>query len=204
VVVGLGNPGPEYRETRHNVGQGVVEHLAARLDRRFRTTPGAEVAEGPWDGGWLVLAKPEAFMNVSGPAVARVLRDAGVGPADLILTHDDLDLPFGRVRLRHGGRHGGHNGVRSVLDTLGTERIRRVKVGIGRPAERADTVDWVLTGFTPEERAALPALLARAGDLVMALAAEPPEVTSSGESPGDGDEPGQDFLPPGPAGAWTG
>jgi PTH1 family peptidyl-tRNA hydrolase len=202
-VVGLGNPGPEYRDTRHNVGQAVVEHLAARLERPFLAERDGAVAEGPWEGGWLVLAKPEAFMNAAGPAVARVLKAVGLGPADLILTHDDLDLSFGRVRLRHGGRHGGHNGVRSVLETLGTEQIRRVKVGIGRPAERADTVDWVLTRFSPEEREALPAILARAADLVVALAREH-GATDQGEPPPRNEPGGSGSGPPDEADAWTG
>jgi PTH1 family peptidyl-tRNA hydrolase len=171
VVVGLGNPGPGYRDTRHNVGQAVVDHLAHRLGARFRRRGRATVAEARWAGQPLYLAKPQSFMNVVGPAVARLLRDLELDPSALIVVYDDLDLPFGRLRQRHKGRHGGHNGVRSLIEALGTDAFRRLKVGIGRPATKDEVVDWVLTDFTPEERAALPLLLERAADLVLELAA---------------------------------
>jgi PTH1 family peptidyl-tRNA hydrolase len=171
IVVGLGNPGPGYRDTRHNVGQAVVDRLADRLGVRFRRRGPAAVAEARWAGSALYLAKPQSFMNVVGPAVARLLRDLDLDPAALIVVHDDLDLPFGRLRQRQQGRHGGHNGVRSLIEALGTDAFRRVKVGIGRPATKDEVVDWVLTGFTPEEQAALPPLLERAADLVLELAA---------------------------------
>jgi PTH1 family peptidyl-tRNA hydrolase len=169
VVVGLGNPGPEYRETRHNVGQAVLDRLASRLGVRFRIRGPAALAETEWQGARVYLAKPIAFMNVAGPSVARLLRLLALDPTALILVYDDLDLPFGRIRIRHKGRHGGHNGVRSVLDTLGTDAVRRVKVGVGRPTARDEVVDWVLSGFTPEEREALPAILDRAADAALEL-----------------------------------
>ncbi len=165
-VVGLGNPGPAYQDTRHNVGQAVVDRLAHRLRGRRP----AALTEVEWAGNRLYLAKPVAFMNAVGPPVARLLRDLRLEPADLIVVYDDLDLPFGRVRIRQKGRHGGHNGVRSLIESLGTEAFRRVKVGIGRPATRDEVVDWVLTEFTREEREELPALLERAADAVLELA----------------------------------
>lgn len=172
VIVGLGNPGPDYRETRHNVGQAVLDRLAARLGVRFRVRVRgpAALAEGEWGGTRLCLAKPVAFMNVIGPSVARLLRTLDLDPAALIVVHDDLDLAFGRVRVRQKGRHGGHNGVRSVIEALGTEGFRRVKVGIGRPASKEDVVDWVLSRFTSEEHRALPPLLERAADAAIELA----------------------------------
>jgi PTH1 family peptidyl-tRNA hydrolase len=173
LVVGLGNPGPEYHATRHNVGQTVVDLLARRLGGRFQALAGAVVAEAPGPAGRLLLAKPVAFMSGSGAAVARLLAALGLAPADIILTYDDLDLPLGTVRARQAGRHGGHNGVRSVLEALGTEDVRRVKVGIGRPAARQDVVEWVLGPFSAAEREALPAVLDRAADLVLALARAP-------------------------------
>lgn len=170
VIVGLGNPGPGYRETRHNVGQAVLDRLAARLGRRFRVRGPAALAEGEWEGTRLYLAKPVAFMNVIGLSVARLLRTLDLDPTALIVVHDDLDLAFGRVRVRQKGRHGGHNGVRSVIEALGTEGFRRVKIGIGRPASKEDVVDWVLTPFTSEEHRALPPLLDRAAEAALELA----------------------------------
>ncbi len=174
-IVGLGNPGSRYAATRHNVGHRVVDRLAERLGARVRLRGPAAVGEAAWEAHRLYLAKPVSVMNASGPSVARLLRLLDLGPPNLILVYDDLDLPFGHVRVRHRGRHGGHNGVRSILETLGTEEIRRVKVGVGRPALPAtpdEVADWVLTPFTPEERLALPAVVERAADLALALAAD--------------------------------
>ena len=171
VVVGLGNPGPAYRDTRHNIGQAVVDRLAERLHGRFRLRGPAQLAETGGSGEPLYLAKPLGFMNVVGPSVARLLDLLGLDPPALIVVYDDIDLPFGRVRVRHQGRHGGHNGVRSLIESLGTEAIRRVKVGVGRPATRDEVVDWVLTGFLPDELEALPQVIERAADAVLEVAA---------------------------------
>ena len=119
VIVGLGNPGPEYRETRHNLGHRVVEELAARLDARFRLRGPAHVAEAAWQGGPLHLAKLVSFMNVSGPPLARLLRLLDATPGQLVVVYDDLDLPFGTVRTRQRGRHGGHHGMESILASAG-------------------------------------------------------------------------------------
>jgi peptidyl-tRNA hydrolase, PTH1 family len=170
VIVGLGNPGPAYQGTRHNLGHRVVEELAARLDGRFRLRGPAHLAEGTWQGVPLYLAKPVTFMNISGPVVARLLRLLEATPDQLVVVHDDLDLPFGTVRTRMRGRHGGHHGMESVLTSLGTQEIRRVKIGVGRPATRDEVVDWVLTGFSDEEREALPGVIGRAADAALALA----------------------------------
>lgn len=170
MVVGLGNPGPAYHATRHNIGQAVVDRLAERFDCRFHRRGPALLAEAEWGKARLYLARPTSFMNVVGPAVARLLGELALEPPALIVVYDDLDLPFGRVRARHKGRHAGHNGMRSLIEALGTDAIRRVKVGIGRPASREEVVDWVLTPFTPEERAALPEVLERAADEVLELA----------------------------------
>ena len=174
LIIGLGNPGPEYRGTRHNIGHAVLDRLARRFRGRFRVRGPAALTEGQWGDEPLYLAKPVAFMNVIGPSVARLLRSLDLDPSALIVVHDDLDLAFGRVRVRHKGRHGGHNGVRSVIQALGTEEFRRVKVGVSRPATPAtkdDVVDWVLTAFTPEERLALPAIVERAAEAALKLAA---------------------------------
>lgn len=171
-MVGLGNPGPEYRHTRHNVGQRVLDHLArTALRKRWRRDNATLLADGVWRGEPVKLVKPVAFMNASGPVVAKALRRHHAGPADLILVYDDIDLPLGTVRVRMRGSHGGHNGVRSVLETLQTDDVRRVKVGIGRPDRKDDVVDHVLAAFTPEELPVVEAAVATAADRVLALLA---------------------------------
>jgi peptidyl-tRNA hydrolase, PTH1 family len=171
VVVGLGNPGPEYRDTRHNVGQRVLDRLAAGDLRgtRWQRDDATELSEGRWRGDTVRLVKPLAFMNVCGPVVARALRRHGAEPHDLVLVYDDIDLPLGTVRVRMKGSHGGHNGVRSVIEALGTSDIRRVKVGIGRPDHKADVPDHVLTVFEPEELATVDTAVADAAHKVLQL-----------------------------------
>jgi peptidyl-tRNA hydrolase, PTH1 family len=169
VVVGLGNPGPEYQDTRHNVGQRVLDVLAKTVRGSWRRDGATIVARGRWRGEEVRLVKPLAFMNESGPVVAKALRRAEAGPADLILVYDDIDLPLGTVRLRMKGSHGGHNGVRSVIDTLGTQEIKRIKVGIGRPDLKGDVPDHVLTSFDREELPVVDAAVAEAVDKVLAL-----------------------------------
>jgi PTH1 family peptidyl-tRNA hydrolase len=178
-IVGLGNPGSEYRNTRHNVGQRVVEALARRVRARFAREAGHQLARGRWRGETLYLVKPGSFMNVSGPAVARISRKLRLGPADLVIVFDDLDLPLGKVRVRMKGSAGGHNGVQSVIDALGTEEFRRVKVGIGRPAgpgeksapqgQKDQVVDHVLSPFYPDERDAIEAAVTEAADQALTL-----------------------------------
>jgi len=150
-VVGLGNPGPQYKGTRHNVGQRVVDHLARTLKKRWTREGASQVAKAQWRGEPLYLIKPGSFMNVTGPAVERLCRRLRLDPADLILVYDDIDLPLGTVRVRMKGSHGGHKGVRSIIETLGTAELRRVKVGIGRPGDKDEVVDHVLSSFLPDE-----------------------------------------------------
>jgi len=171
VVVGLGNPGSDYRDTRHNVGQRVLDHLARET---FRDAPwqrhGAwSVTTGRWRGDTVTLVKPRAFMNESGPVVARALREHHADHHDLILVYDDIDLPLGAVRVRMKGSAGGHNGVRSVIAALGTPQIRRVKVGIGRPEHKAHVPDHVLTVFEPDELPVVDAAVAEAAQRVLEL-----------------------------------
>jgi peptidyl-tRNA hydrolase, PTH1 family len=154
-VVGLGNPGPEYRNTRHNVGQRVVDALARRIHARFEREGGHAVARARWQGETLYLIKPGSFMNVTGPPVARLSRKLHLGPADLVIVFDDLDLPLGKVRVRLKGSAGGHNGVRSLIEAFATDELRRVKIGIGRPGrpgeDRDQVSDHVLSPFFPDE-----------------------------------------------------
>lgn len=172
-VVGLGNPGPEYRDTRHNVGQRVVDALARRIHARFARESGHAVAHTRWQGEPLYLIKPSSYMNVSGPPVARLARKLHLGPADLIVVFDDLDLPLGKVRVRLSGSAGGHNGVRSLIAALGTDAIRRVKIGIGRPGrpgeDRDRVSDHVLSPFFPEEHEAIVAACDEAVEQTLAL-----------------------------------
>lgn len=172
-VVGLGNPGPEYRDTRHNVGQRVLDALAKTLKKSFRRDGQALVARAQWRGEPLYLVKPQSFMNVSGPVVARALHRLHVTPAELVLVYDDIDLPVGTVRVRMKGSAGGHNGVKSVIESLGTPEIRRVKVGIGRPDTKARVPDHVLTAFEEDELPAVDAAVAEAAERVLSLVRSP-------------------------------
>ena len=173
VVVGLGNPGPEYQDTRHNVGQRVVDVLAGRLRGKFTREGDTVAAPVRWRGDTVHLVKPQAFMNLSGPAVRRALARLSAEPLELVLVYDDIDLPLGTIRIRMKGSHGGHNGVRSVIETLGTEDIRRVKVGIGRPEQKGDVPDHVLTGFEPEEEETVAKVVETAADRVLELLSKP-------------------------------
>ncbi|MCS5518563.1 aminoacyl-tRNA hydrolase [Curtobacterium flaccumfaciens] len=173
VVVGLGNPGPDYAGNRHNVGQMVLDELASRMGASFKKhkTPN-QVAEGRLvpGGTRFVLAKPGSFMNTSGGPVSSVLGFYSATPADLVVVHDELDLPFDTVRLKGNGGHGGHNGLRDIIKATGTNEFMRVRVGIGRPPGRQDPADYVLRDFSAAEKKTLPILLADAADAVEAIA----------------------------------
>jgi PTH1 family peptidyl-tRNA hydrolase len=172
-VIGLGNPGPEYRNTRHNVGQRVVDALARRIHARFERDGAHAVARGRWQGETLLLIKPGSFMNVTGPPVLRLARKLHLGPADLVVIFDDIDLPLGKVRVRLKGSAGGHNGVRSLIAAFGTDELRRVKIGIGRPGrpgeDRAQVPDHVLSPFYPEEQDAIAAACEEAVEQALEL-----------------------------------
>ncbi len=171
--MGLGNPGPRYAGNRHNAGFLVVDVLADRLGGRFRAHKGrADVVEGRLGGLRVVLAKPKCYMNLSGGPVAS-LRDFFKVPAERItVVHDELDLPFGSVRLKRGGGDGGHNGLRSVTSSLGTRDYLRVRFGIGRPPGAQDPAEYVLKDFTKTEARELPFLVDRAADAVDCLLAD--------------------------------
>lgn len=156
LVVGLGNPGPEYEWTRHNIGFHVLDHLARHEGLLFRSARELDGYAGPkafqvaqsFDPDALLL-KPETFMNRSGEAVAPVARFVGAEPTEILVVYDDLDLPLGQLRLRPHGGSGGHNGMSSIIDTLGTDRFPRLRIGIGRP--RTDAARHVLERFTEKE-----------------------------------------------------
>lgn len=175
LIVGLGNPGPQYERTRHNIGQLVVDELARRRGQGFRShKANARVAEA-WlrpGGPKLVLAKPNTFMNVSGGPVAGLVQFYGIPPERVVIVHDELDIPFDAVRLKIGGGHGGHNGVRDVAKALGTPDFPRVRVGIGRPPGRQDPADWVLQQFPASAREELALAVSDAADAVERLVDE--------------------------------
>lgn len=175
LVVGLGNPGPRYEHTRHNIGQSVVDELADRRGGTFSShKANARVAE-EWlrpGGAKLVLAKPNSFMNVSGGPVSSLTRFYGVPPERVIVVHDELDIPFDSLKLKSGGGHGGHNGVRDVAKALGTPDFVRVRVGIGRPPGQQDPADWVLSSFGTTERKTLSVLVSDAADAVERIVEE--------------------------------
>jgi PTH1 family peptidyl-tRNA hydrolase len=170
LIAGLGNPGPQYAGNRHNVGFLVADELAARSGARFkRDRSRAEAATGSLAATPVTLGKPMTFMNLSGGPVA-ALRGFFKIPADrIVVIHDELDLPFGTVRVKCGGGDNGHNGLRSVTASLGTRDYHRIRVGIGRPPGRMDPADFVLRDFSATERAALPELIDRAADITEAL-----------------------------------
>ena len=152
LVVGLGNPGERYRRTRHNAGFMVIDALAARARAQGgRETPDAWVAEARLGNEDVVLVKPLSFMNRSGGPVAQALAERGASPADLVVVVDDVALELGTLRVRERGGHGGHNGLRSVIEALGTEEFARVRVGIRRGEPSEDLAEYVLSDFRPEE-----------------------------------------------------
>jgi len=170
LVVGLGNPGPRYAGNRHNVGFLVLDLLAERMGARFSALRSiADVAEGRLNNQPAVLAKPRSFMNESGGAVAAVSRFYKIDVADIIVVHDELDLPFATLRLKRGGGEGGHNGLKSVSGSLSSKEYVRVRVGIGRPPGRQDPADYVLRDFGASERKELPLLIDRAADAVLSI-----------------------------------
>lgn len=173
LVVGLGNPGPDYASNRHNVGQMVLAELADRVSASFRShKTNSTVAEGRTgtEGPRLVLAKPNSFMNLSGGPVAALLNFYRIEPTQLIVVHDELDIPFDRLKIKFGGGHGGHNGIRDIISAVGTGDFTRVRVGIGRPPGRQSAADFVLRDFASPERAVLPNLLTDAADAVESIA----------------------------------
>jgi len=173
LVVGLGNPGPKYAAHRHNVGFMAVDELARRAGADpFREKFSGELARASIGGQPAVLLKPMTFMNLSGQSVQAASAFFKVEPADICVVHDELDLPFGAVRLKLGGGHAGHNGLRSLVSHLGTGEFARVRVGIGRPPPgfRADVADFVLSAFDSAEAPGVGPMLTQAADAIVDIA----------------------------------
>lgn len=166
LVVGLGNPGPRYETTRHNVGFLVADILADRIGAGFKVhkKSGAEVTTGRLGGRSVVLAKPRTYMNESGRHVGPLAKFYSIAPADIVVIHDELDIDFGRIRLKFSGGEGGHNGLKSVASALGTKDFQRVRIGVGRPPGRQDPAAFVLENFNSKERPELGTILEQAAD----------------------------------------
>lgn len=169
LVAGLGNPGAKYRGTRHNVGFDVVDVLAARHGVTFDAAP-VDALEGRWrtDGDGVVLVKPTTFMNASGEAIGGLCRYYRIAVPDVLIVCDDVNLPLGRLRARATGTEGGHNGLRSVAQHLGTIEYARLRIGVGRGDERRDLADHVLSRFEPEEQTGVNDAIDRSADAVEA------------------------------------
>jgi len=174
LVVGLGNPGPEYAGHRHNVGFRIVERLARTVGGSLRRhkRARAEVLEARLAGRRVVLAQPTTFMNESGSAVAALRDFYKVDVPSLVVVHDELDLPFGALRMKVGGGDNGHNGLRSIRRSLGTGEYHRLRFGVGRPPGRLDPAVFVLRDFSPSERKELDVHIERAADALEALVTE--------------------------------
>jgi PTH1 family peptidyl-tRNA hydrolase len=162
LIVGLGNPGTKYAETRHNVGFMAAEALAAEAGVSLKKKGHQGFyGVGRVAGQECTILLPQTYMNLSGVSVGSAYKSLGLTPGDLIVIHDDIDLPFGRLKLRVGGGHGGHNGIRSIREVVGSGEFVRLKIGVSRPVA-GDIADYVLSGFSPAERQILPALLDQA------------------------------------------
>lgn len=185
LVVGLGNPGREYRDTRHNVGFMVADEIARRYGLTFTMAPSqvpdAFVAKR-YGAVAVLVAKPLTFMNRSGDAVAALVRYYDIAPPDLLVVYDDIDLPFGRIRARARGSAGTHNGMRSVVSRLGLD-VPRLRLGVGRGDQRRDLADHVLSTFERDERDALESLIARAADAAEMFAVESIEKVMNAYNP---------------------
>jgi len=182
LIVGLGNPGENHARNRHNIGFMCVNHIARSSGIRLNRKEGqARTGSGELAGKQVVLARPQTFMNRSGQAVSHLVRKYQVTRDRLIVIHDDLDLPPGKIRIRQGGSSAGHRGIMSINDSLGGRDFTRIRIGIGRPDatddKDAEVVDYVLGDLTPEEEKTLKEVLPRVSEIIGSLLTEGPETT---------------------------
>ena len=167
LIAGLGNPGREYRQTRHNLGFMLLDRLAGSLNLTFsRVESKSLVTRGDYSGRRLLLAKPQTYMNLSGQAVGALAHYYKAPPENILIAYDDVDLPFGLLRLRTAGGTGGHKGMNSIIERFGTQDIPRLRMGIGRPPGRMEAADYVLQDFSPAETSLLPEILDRGMEAV--------------------------------------
>jgi PTH1 family peptidyl-tRNA hydrolase len=181
LIVGLGNPGRVYANNRHNVGFVCLNYFARMQGIRFDRKQGrARIGDGEVADNKIVVAKPQTFMNLSGQSVSRLVKKFGINLNDLMVIHDDLDLPLGKIRIRRGASSGGHKGVDSIIDELGSQDFLRLRVGIGRPTptgnaieiSEADTVAYVLGDFTPDEKQIIAPVIPRVNEAILCLLTE--------------------------------
>jgi len=181
LIVGLGNPGRGYANNRHNIGFACLNHFARtqgiRLDKKQAQ---ARIGVGEVAGSKVVVARPQTYMNLSGQSVSRLVKRFNINLNNLLVIHDDLDLPLGKIRIRQGGSSGGHKGVDSIIAWLGSQDFLRLRVGIGRPTmptggdefSEADIIDYVLSDFTPGEKQAIAGVIPRVSEAIVCLLTE--------------------------------
>ncbi len=176
LIVGLGNPGRAYLRNRHNIGFTCLRYFAKQVGIRFdKKVCLARTGSGEVGGSKVVLARPQTFMNLSGRSVCRLVKKFSINPHDLIVIHDDLDLPLGRIRIRQDSSSGGHKGVSSIISELGSRNFIRIRVGIGRPmsdipeTSEADVVNYVLNDFTTEEKKTISQVIPEVSEAIICL-----------------------------------
>jgi PTH1 family peptidyl-tRNA hydrolase len=177
LIVGLGNPGRSYANNRHNIGFSCINHLARSQGIKFdRKQALARTGRGKVAGSEVVLAKPQTYMNQSGESVSRLVKKFKVGLDGLIVIHDDLDLPLAKIRISHGSSSGGHKGINSIIQELGSRDFIRIRIGIGRPdkaeASEEEIIAYVLSDFTPEQRKAISPVIPRVTEAILCLLTE--------------------------------
>lgn len=171
LIAGLGNPGDEYRSSRHNIGFMAVERLLAKMPKGMEKIHIASsfVWKGVYAGRPLLMQTPLTYMNLSGEAIAPLMRSEGIKPSELLVIHDDMDLPLGRMRIRKNGSSGGHNGIKSIIEHLGSEDFARLRIGIGHSAKKSNTVDFVLSGFEGDDAELVSKMLDSAADAAILI-----------------------------------
>ena len=168
LLIGLGNPGREYKDTRHNIGFMFIDHLAEKIGARgMKVQSKAIVISGMYEEHKLILAKPQTYMNLSGQSVQGLLHFYKIPLENLLIAHDDLDIPYGTIRIRPTGGPGGQRGMANTIELLGTKDFPRLRLGIGRPPGRMDAKDYVLQDFSKDELKLMPELLSRAADAAL-------------------------------------
>jgi PTH1 family peptidyl-tRNA hydrolase len=175
LIVGLGNPGRAYAHNRHNVGFICVNYFARTHGIKFDRKKGlARIGLGEVAGNKVVLARPQPYMNLSGRSVSRLVKKFNISLSDLIIIHDDLDLPLGKIRISHSSSSGGHKGIDSIIQELGSQDFIRIRIGISRPAEISDDdiIAYVLSDFTPEEKKAIAQVIPRVSEAILCLLTE--------------------------------
>jgi len=180
LLVGLGNPGSEYSRNRHNMGFLCLNHFAKSHRLAFSQRQSkARVAKGEVGGEPVILSKPTTYMNLSGAAVASLVRQWKVSLSDILIVHDDMDLPLGKIRLKPKGSAAGHHGIESIIASLGSQEFPRLRVGIGRPGDTGGTIDYVLGDFVSSERDLVEEVIARVSKAIDCFIAEGLEKTMS-------------------------